>query len=1736
MSRRRFSIEPLELRATPSVLLADSFASLAFDPAHWDTATLANVAPSSAAATAPYAARFNGNAAGGDVLRSVAFPLAGATSATLAYSFARTAARSRPAPGEDLVIEVRTDGGTWMEVARHAATDPDMATTARRTLAVPIPAGAATLQIRFRHLGTRPQLGDYLLDDVSLVTGSAEVSGRLWFDRDANAQPDAAELPLAGWTVYADTNRNETFDVAEPHATTDATGAYTITDLPPGDYAVRPDMPVGWFATGPQRSHFALSDSVDAGDAAALTGARAIIASNDGRFLYAAGSGAGAIAVVARDSGGNLAVVQAAASGATNGAQVAAFDALALSPDGRSLYAVSGDADALMRFDRDGASGQLTWRDSLRAAELAGPFDFPAAVAIGGDGLRVYVATSNSESIVVFDRDAITGELAYTESFTLPQAGLGGASALALSPDGRHLYVAASGDRALSAFASDPVTGRLSHIETLLDDTARANGLDGASAVAVSPDGRFVVAAGGFDDALAIFARDAATGRLEFRDLVANGEFGVASLDGPQSVAFSADGNGLFAAAINSDAISAFRVDSLAGSLTPITVLGGSSLAPLDGVRALAPLPDGSLAAAAFHSDRVASFVSDGAQANLRLFSNDVLATVDFGLARDAASWSGAGGNAFWSTAANWHGNLPPQPGEKVAIGEASSGPIDSINDLDASLSISGLSLNGAGVVLTGTTLNLASGDISAEGGPHFVGVGLNFAGPANIATSTSGDASSSQFFVEGAINGESITIHGTGSTHLRGTVMLSGTLRVASGTLQADGTFDVAGVVVDPQATLAGQGLVASPVALAANAALSPGTSPTSPAAGSGASQAASGSAGSPVGMLASGDLALAAGASLVVDVVGNGVTAEHDALTVTGSVSVDGATIGFVLSGQLPIGLEYVVIGNDGDDPVVGEFAGVAEGSYFEIAGQRFRLSYAGGDGNDVTIYAPPTGEVLGRLWHDINANRTIDEGEGPLAGWTVFADVNSNGRLDAGEPTAITDGEGNYRLALVPVGRTRILPLLPNGWQATTPAPLADFIDHVETVSAGPSGAAPHLDGVRGVALSPDGRSLYAVSNNDDALVALRRDTSTGRITYVGEQRDGSGDVNGLNGARGVAISRDGRNVYVAGYFDDAVAVFARDPATGDVTFVEAKLDNTLGTDGLDGATAIAVSPDDRHVYVTGYLDDAVAIFACDAATGTLTFAGRVRDGVAGVNGLDGAHGIAVSPDGKHVYVAGANDNAVAIFRRDIATGGLEFVEALIDGQNGIATLGVARAVAVSPDGRFVFAVAELDNAVTTFRRDAATGRLTLAATARNGVNVAAGLGGATAVATSPDGERIYVASAGDDAVAAFDVDRATGALVYREHLTFPTTAGLDGAAAIALSPDGDHVYVAGPNSDAIAVVSRKLPADVVVLAPGEVVVGIDHGAVNPSPTVVAIAARSSSWSSSFLSQINDDSQLVAGLVLDADGVTFSAHGGVDEFAVRFSEDVVPTLDDLVAFGVARDLYRAVQLTYDPATFTAVWRIEQPVDADKLLVRVLGTIEDAGGASLGADVTRRLDVLAGSIDGATVAEPDLARVLAAIFARVGSPKYAAAIDRNGDGAITYLDAILARNSVGRSLPSGEPTESEVLPMAYAPPPVLVVAKPPRSTPVGHAAPPPLVVSVGPRETISHAAPPALVVAASGRPASPAAIVAAARANAADRALDELADDSVDDLSAQADLAPLRTARVARLRRAMR
>ncbi len=309
----------------------------------------------------------------------------------------------------------------------------------------------------------------------------------------------------------------------------------------------------------------------------------------------------------------------------------------------------------------------------------------------------------------------------------------------------------------------------------------------------------------------------------------------------------------------------------------------------------------------------------------------------------------------------------------------------------------------------------------------------------------------------------------------------------------------------------------------------------------------------------------------------------------------------------------------------------------------------------------------------------------------------------------------------------------------------------------------------------------------------------------LYFLDAEIDGLSGVDGLGGANSIAVSADGQHLYATGFFDKAVTAFSRD-ALGQLSFVETITNSDIGF-GLQGANAVVVSPDDKHVYVASISDNAVIVFTRDASTGKLTLVEIKQDSGNGGNGLKGAGAIAISADNVRVYVVGTQDNALSVFDRNVNTGALTFLQMHQDDINGIEGLKGAAAVAISQDNLFLYLTSSTDNTVTVFTRNPALGEMAFVAQSKNGVDGVTGLGGASGIAVSPDNNQVYVASQVDSALVAFR-RQPDGTLSYLQTYQDGVSGmnGLGGAKAVAVSPDGSNVYVASINDNAIAVFNR------------------------------------------------------------------------------------------------------------------------------------------------------------------------------------------------------------------------------------------------------------------------------------------------------------------------------------------
>lgn len=112
--------------------------------------------------------------------------------------------------------------------------------------------------------------------------------------------------------------------------------------------------------------------------------------------------------------------------------------------------------------------------------------------------------------------------------------------------------------------------------------------------------------------------------------------------------------------------------------------------------------------------------------------------------------------------------------------------------------------------------------------------------------------------------------------------------------------------------------------------------------------------------GCIISGNLTL--NGTLNEEIGGTTVCTGYDQTTVTGTVTIVGATLNTThFGGFTPAaGNTFTIISNDGADAVTGTFQGLAEAATFAVGAYTYRINYAAGDGNDVvltTVTVPAT-----------------------------------------------------------------------------------------------------------------------------------------------------------------------------------------------------------------------------------------------------------------------------------------------------------------------------------------------------------------------------------------------------------------------------------------------------------------------------------------------------------------------------------------------------------------------------------------------------------------------------------------------------------------------------------------------------------------------------------------------------------------------------------------------------------
>lgn len=361
----------------------------------------------------------------------------------------------------------------------------------------------------------------------------------------------------------------------------------------------------------------------------------------------------------------------------------------------------------------------------------------------------------------------------------------------------------------------------------------------------------------------------------------------------------------------------------------------------------------------------------------------------------------------------------------------------------------------------------------------------------------------------------------------------------------------------------------------------------------------------------------------------------------------------------------------------------------------------------------------------------------------------------------------------------------------------------------------GPASDDDVAAAVTVSPDGTQVFVTGSRgettrsaDYATVAY--DAATGAELWA---KVYDGPASTRDRATALAVSADGTAVFVTGGSpaepsESDYATIAYDADTGAERWTS-RYDGLASHD--DTATSVVASPDGSTVLVTGYSYDATwssdyATVAYDAVTGAQLWAKRY-DGSA--EGDDVARSLAISPDGSFVFVTGSSVNKTTL-SPDYATVAYD----ADTGAEGWATRydgpvhgdDVARTVGVSPDGSALVVTGDSQSADTggdfvTISYDTATGATRWV----ERYDGPASRGDrATTLGVSPDGTTVVVAGASRHRTHGFDYASiayrlSTGTTRWIERYDGPAS-GDDRAASIAVSPDGSTAVVTGSSERA------------------------------------------------------------------------------------------------------------------------------------------------------------------------------------------------------------------------------------------------------------------------------------------------------------------------------------------------
>lgn len=238
-----------------------------------------------------------------------------------------------------------------------------------------------------------------------------------------------------------------------------------------------------------------------------------------------------------------------------------------------------------------------------------------------------------------------------------------------------------------------------------------------------------------------------------------------------------------------------------------------------------------------------------------------------------------------------------------------------------------------------------------------------------------------------------------------------------------------------------------------------------------------------------------------------------------------------------------------------------------------------------------------------------------------------------------------------------------------------------------------------------LSPSGDFLYAVHEvADGAVSAFVLDAATGNLTHLNRQSSAG------HAPCYVSAAADGRFVLAANYVTGTVCVL---PVLADGRLAPASHTHQHQGHGpdprQDGPHAHCIVPDQdgRHFLAADLGTDQIMVYGLDATQGKLFPAASPVKLPPG----SGPRHLCFHPNGRFVYVLAELTSQVFVFAYDATSGALHPQQTISTLPPDYTAANTGAHVAVSPDGRFLYASNRGHDSIAIYAIAAETGLLTL-----------------------------------------------------------------------------------------------------------------------------------------------------------------------------------------------------------------------------------------------------------------------------------------------------------------------------------------------------------------------------------------------------------------------------------------